>query len=79
MFFSVRTDHLTGIKKTFAIQPSKLYSSKIAPGGWYSHEVPVRVCAVQGGRDFGAPDLERGIHINKRVPSEIMIAIELSK
>ena len=32
-----------------------------APGG-YSHTLPIRVCAAQRGRDFGAPDLERGIH-----------------
>ena len=31
------------------------------PGG-YSHTLPIRVCAEQRGRDFEAPDLERGIH-----------------
>ena len=31
-------------------------------GGGYSHTLPVRVCAAQRGRDFEAPDLERGIH-----------------
>ena len=31
-------------------------------GGGYFHTLPIRVCAVQWGRDFGAPDLERGIH-----------------
>ena len=31
-------------------------------GGGYSHTLPIRVCAAQRGRDFGAPDLERGIH-----------------
>ena len=31
------------------------------PGG-YSHTLPIRVCATQRGRDFEAPDLERGIH-----------------
>ena len=30
------------------------------PGG-YSHTLPIRVCAAQRGRDFEAPDLERGI------------------
>ena len=24
--------------------------------------IPIRVCAAQRGRDFEAPDLERGIH-----------------
>ena len=32
-------------------------------GGWrYSHTLPIRVCAAHRGRDFEAPDLERGIH-----------------
>ena len=31
------------------------------PGG-YSPTIPIRVCAAQRGRDFGTPDLERGIH-----------------
>ena len=31
-------------------------------GGAYSHTVPIQVCAAQRGRDFEAPDLERGIH-----------------
>ena len=31
-------------------------------GGGYSHTLRIRVCAVQRGRDFEAPDLERGIH-----------------
>ena len=31
------------------------------PGG-YSHTLPIRVCAAQRGRDFEAPDLERGTH-----------------
>ena len=30
------------------------------PGG-HSHTLPIRVCAAQRGRDFEAPDLERGI------------------
>ena len=32
------------------------------PGGGYSHTLPIRVCAAQRGRDFEAPDLERGVH-----------------
>ena len=32
------------------------------PGGGYSHTIPIRVCAAQRGRDFGALELERGIH-----------------
>ena len=31
-------------------------------GGGHSHTLPIRVCAAQRGRDFEAPDLERGIH-----------------
>ena len=30
--------------------------------GGYFHTLPIRVCAVQRGRDLEAPDLERGIH-----------------
>ena len=31
-------------------------------GGGYSSTLHIRVCAAQRGRDFEAPDLERGIH-----------------
>ena len=31
-------------------------------GGGYSLTLPIRVCAAQRGRDFEAPDLERGTH-----------------
>ena len=31
-------------------------------GAGYSHTLAIRVCATQRGRDFEAPDLERGIH-----------------
>ena len=31
-------------------------------GGGYSHTLPIRVCVTQWGRDFEAPELERGIH-----------------
>ena len=31
-------------------------------GGGHSHTLYIRVCAAQRGRDFEAPDLERGIH-----------------
>ena len=31
-------------------------------GGGYSHTLPIQVCVAQRGRDFEAPDLERGIH-----------------
>ena len=35
---------------------------RVPGGGRYSHTLPIRVCAAQRGRDFEAPDLERGIH-----------------
>ena len=35
---------------------------QITPGG-YSHTIPIRLCAAQQDRDFGAPELERGIHL----------------
>ena len=31
-------------------------------GGGEGGVGPIRVCAAQQGRDFEAPDLERGIH-----------------
>ena len=37
------------------------YGSLFEPRGWYAHTLPIRVCAAQRGRDFEAPDLERGI------------------
>ena len=33
----------------------------VGGGGGYSHTLPIRVCAAKRGRDFEAPDLERGI------------------
>ena len=33
-------------------------------GGGYSHTLPIRACAAERGRDFEAPDLERGIHFS---------------
>ena len=38
-----------------------LYTMYTPRGGGYSHTLPIRVCAAQRGRDFEAPDLERGI------------------
>ena len=32
-------------------------------GGGYTDILPILVCATQRGRDFDAPDLERGIHV----------------
>ena len=31
-------------------------------GSGDSYTLPIRVCAAQRGRDFEAPDLQRGIH-----------------
>ena len=33
----------------------------IPGGGGYSLTLPIRVCTASRGRDFEAPDLERGI------------------
>ena len=38
------------------------YLTSLVPRGGHSHTLPIRVCAAQRGRDFEAPDLERGIH-----------------
>ena len=35
-------------------------------GGGYFHTLPIRVCAAQRGRDFEAPDLERGYPFQRR-------------
>ena len=43
-------------------QFSLLLGVREYPRGGYSHTLPIRVCAAQRGRDFKAPDLERGIH-----------------
>ena len=43
------------------IDDSRQHSCPGEEGG-YSHTLPIRVCAAQRGRDFEAPDLERGIH-----------------
>ena len=37
-------------------------------GGGYSHTLPIRVCVAQRGRDFEAPDLERGIQFRGGLP-----------
>ena len=54
-----------------ALQFSKLWSHRLrrAPanvlggGRGYSLILPIRVCAAQRRRDFGTPDLKRGVHI----------------
>ena len=38
------------------------------PGGGYSHTLHIRVCATQRGRDFEAPDLERGVMYVNAMP-----------
>ena len=43
------------------MDPVFLRTRGFNPGGGYSHTLPIRVCAAQRGRDFEAPDLERGI------------------
>ena len=45
-----------------SLDPVFLRTRGFNPGGGYSHTLPIRVCAAQRGRDFEAPDLERGIH-----------------
>jgi len=54
MFFykNCLIDHLIGIEITFLIQPSKLYGSWIVPSEGYPNEIPIRVCAIQQGRDL---------------------------
>ena len=40
-----------------------MLNARVGGGGGYSNTLPIRVCAAQRGRDFEAPDLERGIHL----------------
>ena len=47
------------VDKTWNVPFSRILDQ--SPGG-YSHTLPIWVCAAQRGRDFEAPDLERGIH-----------------
>ena len=47
-------------------------------GGGYSHTLPIRVCAFQRGRDFEAPDLERGIHL-KLFKDRLLLTIRFSE
>ena len=49
-------------KRSFARVTNQ--TARLDPGGrgGYSHTLPIRVCAAQRGRDFEAPDLERGTH-----------------
>ena len=44
------------------MQSRKIGRQPPGEGGGHSHTLPIRVCAAQQGRDFEAPDLERGIH-----------------
>ena len=47
----------------------KILGSAYTRGG-YSHTLPIRVCAAQQGRDFEAPDLERGIHFRIKLAAK---------
>ena len=49
----------TGVKRR---RENSLFATEYPEGGGYSHTLSIRVCAAQQGRDFEAPDLERGIH-----------------
>ena len=55
--FETDTVWLLGVRKWWPLNWRR------NPGGGYSHTLPIRVCAAQRGRDFEAPDLERGIKI----------------
>ena len=57
--------HFQGSLRTADAFPVVAYSLLFAGypgGGGYSDTLPIWVCAAQRGRDFEAPDLERGIH-----------------
>ena len=44
-------------------------------GGGYSHTLPIWVCVAQRGRDFEAPDLERGYPFQRRFLERGIIVI----
>ena len=48
-------------KEAFGKKNPIAFRNICGPGG-YSHTLPIRVCAAQQGRDFEAPNSERGIH-----------------
>ena len=48
-------------KEAFGKKNPIAFGNICGPGG-YSHTLPIRVCAAQQGRDFEAPNSERGIH-----------------
>ena len=54
--------NMCGNTMTFSAKEIAWFGLSPGEGGGYSHTLPIRVCAAQRGRDFEAPDLERGIH-----------------
>ena len=63
MSTKVTSNRKNQVKKRRICAKVKLACVVSARGGGYSHTLPIRVCAAQRGRDFEAPDLERGIHL----------------
>ena len=53
---------IVNLLKQICRQPYREQERTKPGGGGYSYALPIRVCAAQRGRDFEAPDLERGIH-----------------
>ena len=54
------TSHRSNLCFDFAVLQEHLGPG--GGGGGEYHTLPIPVCAAQRGRDFEAPDLERGIH-----------------
>ena len=63
-FKAMNVGLVPGIEPSTSRSAVKLSTDWANPrgGGGYSHTLPIRLCAVQRGRDFEAPDLERSIH-----------------
>ena len=58
-----RQQYLLSVQSRERRSPASLLAvSRYKKPGGYSHTLPIRACAAQRGRDFEAPDLERGIH-----------------
>ena len=64
MFIEELTSLLWSIYFTCLVSDKDCSLLCFLPGG-YSHTLPIRVCAAQRGRNFEAPDLERGIHFER--------------
>ena len=60
--FGLQRLSLTQQRMSYKLLQNSLFKERRLSSPFYSHTLPIRVCAAQRGRDFEAPDLEQGIH-----------------